>query len=776
MSRPSAPLHTRWDPNPPSLVASQLRRASVWLGAPVSGASLAAFRMAFGMIMALEAYTLCVPSASTFNEVPLTTFYIGTHSEFRIPYPWFEWMPLLPPFWIHLVVAMLALGGVCMAVGWLHRVAATLVFASWGYLYVVESTRTYWMSYYYLELLVAFLLIWMPASRRFSLDAVRLRGLGLPNTVPRWTGVLLQTQLVVTYFYAGVAKLNHDWLVAGEPVRFYLSQARILSELGPLLSVSHQRTLVEILHSEGLVYFVSWVGAGFDLVIGFLLWTRRTRLFGMILVLIFHETNHSILFKDIHWFPFIGITTATVFLDPDWPERLWQWLRSPHFEAPDWRYAIAGGVAFPVVGAALGWSLKPTPAGPPQPANQAGKHPSGSWVLPLVMGWTVVQVVTPLRQFLSGADSRLTWEGLSFCWRLKAEVYRCIPARVVLGDPGILTTNAAGGREIHWNEWKWERVVYRRLNPTQVDWTALPELVVTSEPNIGERIVYNPHSGSPVPRPEQESMQRIQQLWMERYGHLPQSIRRTALLGQVAEAYAASLRAHGIAGTSPDEALSRMQRTIQEGRTSEILPLLRRLQPFALEGSSPLITPLLVIEDPALLPLGSSSNAPAGFPRIDRSAWNPGPENHGGNSSRLKHVGGEPMLIATTEAQLESEIGMQPAFLEASQDRRGEPPQIRWNTRVDLSRDLLMHVSLQPFLLRRYARHVAEWWEHSNGRRPAVYASTGVSLNGRPGQPVVDPDADLARVSLRWWGHHPWIRDLETARVPEGGIPQPSGP
>jgi hypothetical protein len=748
----------------------------VWLVAPVSGASLAVFRMAFGMIMALEAYTLCVPSASTFNDVPLTTFYTGTEPHFRIPYPWFEWMPLLPPFGIHLIVAMLAGGGVCMAVGLFHRAAATLVFASWGYLYVVESTRTYWMSYYYLELLVAFLMIWMPASRRFSLDALRLRGLGIPTTVPRWPGVLLQVQLVVTYFYAGVAKLNPDWLVAGEPVRFYLSQARILGNLGPRLSASHLQTLQGILHSEGLVYFISWAGAGFDLAIGFLLWARRTRVFGMILVVLFHATNHSILFKDIHWFPLIGIATATIFFDPDWPERLWHWLHSPQVVAPDWRYAIAGGLAFPVVGAALGWSFKPTPTSPPRPGDQAGAPPRGSWVLPLVMGWTVVQVVTPLRQFLSGADSRLTWEGLSFCWRLKAEVYRCIPVRVVLADPGFLTTNAAGGREIHWNEWKWERVVYRQVNPTQVDWTALPELVVTSEPNIGERIVYNPLSGSPVPRPEQESTQRIRQLWMERYGHPPQSIRRTALLGQVAEAYAASLRAHGMAATSRDEALSRMQRTIQEGRTHEILPLLRRLQPFALGGSPPLSTPLLVIEDPVLLPRGSSSNAPGRVPRIDRSAWKPGPENHSGNSSRLTHLGGEPMLIVTTEAQLESEIGLQPAFLEASQDRGGESLQIRWNPRVDLTPDLLMHVSLQPFLLRRYARHVAEWWEHSSGRRPAVFASTGVSLNGRPVQQVVDPDADLARVSLLWWGHHPWIRNLETAHVPAGGIPQLSGP
>ena len=51
--------------------------------------------------------------------------------------------------------------------------SAILVFLSWGYLYALESTRTYWMSHYYLVLLVSFLMIWMPAARRYSIDARR---------------------------------------------------------------------------------------------------------------------------------------------------------------------------------------------------------------------------------------------------------------------------------------------------------------------------------------------------------------------------------------------------------------------------------------------------------------------------------------------------------------------------------------------------------------------------------------------------------------------------
>jgi uncharacterized membrane protein YphA (DoxX/SURF4 family) len=747
-------------------------RLDAWLSAPVNGASLAVFRFCIGVIMVLEAWTLCVPSASTFNEVPLTTFYTGANLQFRIPYPWFEWVPLLPPFWIHVVVGALALGGVCLAIGLFHRVAATLVFLSWGYLYVVESTRTYWMSYYYLELLVAFLLIWMPASRRFSVDAWLFRKGDSSTTVPRWTLVLLQAQLVVTYFYAGLAKVNSDWLIDGEPVRFFLSQARIVSELGPKLSASQLQTLQGILHHEGLVYLISWVGAGFDLAIGFLLLARRTRIFGMILILIFHGTNHFIIFKDIHWFPFIGITSATIFFDPDWPERAWRWIRSPRVAKPDWRYFVAGGVLFPGVGASLGWSLKPTPVAPAASASRSLSR----WMLPLVAGWIAWQSLNPLRQFLSGADSRLTWEGLSFCWRLKAEVYRCIPSQYFLGDSGIISTNADHVVQIHWNAWKGEPVMYRRMNPTKVDWTGLPELVVTFEPQIGERILFNPLSGSMVPHTEQESVQRIRQLWQERYGRAPQSIRRTAVLGQITDAYAASLRAHGVTVASREDALERLQQTMREGRTAEIQPLLRRLQPFALEGAAPVATPLFLIEDPLLMSLQVPTKSSSRLPRVNRSAWKPGPENYGGSTSGIQHSGGEPMLVLTTETLLESGTEMPAAFLQESQDRLGAAPQIRWNPMSELTQELRMHVSLQPFLLRRYARHVADLWEKDHGRRPAVFAMTGVSLNGRPVQPVVDPNADLTRVAVRWWGHNSWIRDLETPRVPKGGIPQLTGP
>src|SRR2546427_2849202 len=197
---------------------SMAKRVSLWaslrhvLGRSVNGASLAAFRIAVGLVMALEAYSLCRPNPAAISSgrTPLETYYTGADITFHFPFPAFSWVPLLPPVWIYLIVGLMAGAGVMVALGLLYRVAAVALFVAWGYLWVVESTRTYWQSHYYLEFLLTFLLTWLPAARKYSMDAWRARRRGAAEcaTVPFWPIFLLRGQLLIAYFYAGVAKLN----------------------------------------------------------------------------------------------------------------------------------------------------------------------------------------------------------------------------------------------------------------------------------------------------------------------------------------------------------------------------------------------------------------------------------------------------------------------------------------------------------------------------------------------------------------------------------------
>src|SRR4029453_13130967 len=108
-----------------------------------------------------------------------------------------------------------------------------------------------------------------------------------------------------------------------------------------------------------------------------------------------------------------------------------------------------------------------------------------------------------------------TYEGLSFSWRLKADNHHAFTAKMFVRDPMILSSDRTGHTQINWNEWQGERVIYRRVSPGRIDWSLLPEIVVTLEPIVGERILYNPIAGNP--RTEAEARDRVTRLWQDLY-------------------------------------------------------------------------------------------------------------------------------------------------------------------------------------------------------------------------------------------------------------------
>ena len=111
-------------------------------------------------------------------------------------------------------------------------------------------------------------------------------------------------------------------------------------------------------------------------------------------------------------------------------------------------------------------------------------------------------------------------------------------------------------------------------------------------------------------------------------------------------------------------------------------------------------------------------------------------------------------------------------YVTESLEADGTRVEFRWNLFRDVGPSKGMHISTQPFLLRRYAQRVADAWASDQGRRPEVRARTQLSLNRRPFNPVVDPTADLASEPVRWFGHNPWILDLQ--RGSPGNL-QPDG-
>ena len=141
-------------------------------------------------------------------------------------------------------------------------------------------------------------MIFLPANVYFSADAYKNPNKAFTQ-IPRWTTDILKLLLAIVYFYAGLAKLNTDWLINAMPLKIWLPGNADLPVIGPLLT------------KQWVAYTFSYAGAVYDLGIVFLLLYKRTRWLGFALVVIFHILT-KILFP-IGIFPYVMIVASLLF-------------------------------------------------------------------------------------------------------------------------------------------------------------------------------------------------------------------------------------------------------------------------------------------------------------------------------------------------------------------------------------------------------------------------------------------------------------------------------
>jgi vitamin K-dependent gamma-carboxylase len=265
---------------------------------PVDVASLAAFRILFGLIMAGAMVRFMAKGW-------VAQMYI--HPTFYFAYPGLEWVHPLPGYWMYapFILAMIAALGV--ALGLFYRWAIVLFLVAFTYIELLDQTA--YLNHYYLVSLISGLLVFMPANAAWSIDGWRKAALKRA-TVPAWTVNLLRFQLAVVYIFAGLAKLTADWLVRGEPLRIWLAARSDLPLIGRWLG------------EPQVALLASWTGALFDCSIVFFLINARTRKAAYLILIIFHVATW-ILF-NIGMFPWIMIIETTIFFEPDWPRKILQ--------------------------------------------------------------------------------------------------------------------------------------------------------------------------------------------------------------------------------------------------------------------------------------------------------------------------------------------------------------------------------------------------------------------------------------------------------------------
>ncbi|MCM4159968.1 HTTM domain-containing protein [Antarcticibacterium flavum] len=265
-----------------------MQKLSAYLNKNTEAAPLAVFRIFFGVMMFISILRFAMLGW-------IEKLYIAP--SFFFSYYGFEWVRPLGE-WTYLIFIISGISALLVAVGYKYRLAVIVFFLSFTYIELMDKT-TYLNHYYFISIL-SFLLIFLPANAYYSIDAWKKPSSAFQR-IPAWCIDSIKLLIGIVYFYAGLAKINSDWLLKAMPLKIWLPSKYDLPLLGDLLQ------------QEWTHYFFSWSGMLYDLAIPFLLLSRKTRWFGFILVVVFHLVTR-ILFP-IGMFPYIMIVSALIFFD-----------------------------------------------------------------------------------------------------------------------------------------------------------------------------------------------------------------------------------------------------------------------------------------------------------------------------------------------------------------------------------------------------------------------------------------------------------------------------
>ena len=368
---------------------------------PVDGASTSAFRILFGII-GLTAV------ARFFAYGWIDALYLAPAHHFT--YPGFDWVQPWPGWGMYAHFAALGLLSIGIAAGYRWRWCAAL-FAI-GFTYVELLDQTTYLNHYYLVSLLALLPAVLPLDGR---------------AVPRWAIWTLRFQIGIVYGFAGLAKLNPDWLLQALPLRIWLYQHSDLPAAGPLLAATET------------AYAMSWAGALFDLaIVPALLW-RHTRIIAYAALALFHLLT-GLLFPQLGIFPALMTASALLFFTPDWPQRLRdrilqrsQILRRPDTPRPNATHPNATrhdaprpDVARPDADrpdaarpdAARSAATRPDtpPSRPPAPPTRFPR-PARAAIIALTL-FIILQIALPLRHYAYPGNVRWNEQGYRFAWRV----------------------------------------------------------------------------------------------------------------------------------------------------------------------------------------------------------------------------------------------------------------------------------------------------------------------------------------------------------------------
>ncbi|MCB0318010.1 MAG: HTTM domain-containing protein [Bdellovibrionales bacterium] len=353
---------------------------------PVSPYTLAVFRFFFGSLMVWE----------TNRYIEKIHFQWGISKTF-FPFQIFSFLPVLNEYQMNIAHIVMCIAAALIALGVFFRFGCFIFFTIYSYIFVIE--KSYYNNHYYLIILLTFLLGFTSADKVLSVKSI-LSKTYIDTSIPFWQILIIRIQLVIVYVGGAIAKINCDWL-RGEPMARFLSHNFDMPYVG------------KYFHLKPVILFFAYGGFLFDLLIAPALLWRRTRIPALVTLVFFHTMNNNLF--SIGVFPYLGIASAAIFLEPDLPKVL--------------LHKFLGVFKF-----------KNTKLN--QDTNQRASFSNTTYILKrnFLCLYFLIQLLLPFRHLLFNGNVSWTEEGHNFSWHMKLRAKHAVAIfRVVDAETGKLS-------------------------------------------------------------------------------------------------------------------------------------------------------------------------------------------------------------------------------------------------------------------------------------------------------------------------------------------------
>ncbi len=265
-------------------------RVCRFLGMEVDNSSLILFRVCYGFLIASESFGAILTG---------WVYKVLVEPSFTFSFIDMEWLQPLPGNGMYIYFILMGTCGLLVMVGLFYRYASFLFFILWSGVYLMQKTS--YNNHYYLLMLIAGVMVLMPANKSRSLD-VKYGFTKPSDSCPNACIWFFIIHVAIIYASASLNKIHMDWLMA-KPIGIWFNYKSNYLLVGSLLT------------QRWFQYAIAWGGVLYDGLIIFLLLYKPTRKLGFWLSILFNLFNSAIF--QIGIFPYMMIAFTMFFFPPE---------------------------------------------------------------------------------------------------------------------------------------------------------------------------------------------------------------------------------------------------------------------------------------------------------------------------------------------------------------------------------------------------------------------------------------------------------------------------